>query len=137
MANNSISSNPSDDGKVIKYGVCLKNHATKFGDYVVDGCLEFVKSGDNGTKEEFICATCECFRGFHRMNNQSFYRDPVIRPPLTLSDCERSSVDESLPSEENKPWESLKKTRYEYELSDQFLFYWHIYKVMLISWSQI
>ncbi|WMV12405.1 hypothetical protein MTR67_005790 [Solanum verrucosum] len=77
MANNS-SSNPSDD-MTIKYGICLKNHATKFGDYSVDGCREFVKKGDDGTKEEFICANCGCFRSFHRMNSQSLYRPPVLR----------------------------------------------------------
>ncbi|KAG5625654.1 hypothetical protein H5410_010872 [Solanum commersonii] len=77
MANNS-SSNPSGD-MTIKYGICLKNHATKFGDYSVDGCREFVKKGDDGTKEEFICANCGCFRSFHRMNSQSLYRPPVLR----------------------------------------------------------
>uniref|UniRef100_A0A3Q7ERK4 ZF-HD dimerization-type domain-containing protein n=1 Tax=Solanum lycopersicum TaxID=4081 RepID=A0A3Q7ERK4_SOLLC len=62
----------------IKYGICLKNHATKFGDYSVDGCREFVK-GDDGTKEEFICANCGCFRGFHRMNSQSLFRPSILR----------------------------------------------------------
>uniref|UniRef100_A0A3Q7I266 ZF-HD dimerization-type domain-containing protein n=1 Tax=Solanum lycopersicum TaxID=4081 RepID=A0A3Q7I266_SOLLC len=46
-------------GMTIKYGTCLKNHATKFGYYSVDGCREFVNKGDDGTKEESICANCD------------------------------------------------------------------------------
>mgnify|MGYP000750280526 CR=1 FL=1 len=49
MANDS-SSNPSGD-------MMIKYHATKFGDYSVDGYREFVKKGDDGTKEENICAS--------------------------------------------------------------------------------
>ena len=77
MASNS-SSNPNGD-ITIKYGICLKNHATKFGDYSVDGCREFVKKGDDGTKEAFICANCGCFRDFHRMNSQSLFRLAIHR----------------------------------------------------------
>ncbi|CAN4108187.1 unnamed protein product [Withania somnifera] len=58
------SSSNSIDKMVIKYGVCLKNHATKFGHFMVDGC-EFVKSGDDGTKEAYICANCGCIRSYH------------------------------------------------------------------------
>ncbi|WMV29506.1 hypothetical protein MTR67_022891 [Solanum verrucosum] len=77
MANNS-SSNPSGD-MMIKYGLYLKIHAANFGDYSVDGCREFVKKGDDGTKEEYICANCGCFRSFHRMNSQSLYLPPILR----------------------------------------------------------
>ena len=38
-----------------------KNHDTKFGDYSVDGCREFVKKGDGGTKDETGCANCGFF----------------------------------------------------------------------------
>ncbi|KAG5605607.1 hypothetical protein H5410_027099 [Solanum commersonii] len=77
MTNNS-SSNPSGD-MLIKYDISLKNYATNFGDYSVDGCREFVKKGDDGTKEEYICANCGCFRSFHRMNSPSLYRPPILR----------------------------------------------------------
>uniref|UniRef100_A0A3Q7GF12 ZF-HD dimerization-type domain-containing protein n=1 Tax=Solanum lycopersicum TaxID=4081 RepID=A0A3Q7GF12_SOLLC len=77
MSNNS-SSNPSGD-MTIKYGICLKNHATNFGDYSVDGCREFVKRGDDGTKEAYICANCGCLRSFHRMNSHSLYHPPILR----------------------------------------------------------
>ncbi|TMW81057.1 hypothetical protein EJD97_012362, partial [Solanum chilense] len=72
------SSNPNGD-MAIKYGLCLKNHATKFCDFSVDRFREFVKKGDEGTKEEFICANCGCFRSFHRVNIQSLFRSPVLR----------------------------------------------------------
>ena len=61
----------------IKYEICLKNHANNFGEDSVDGCREFVKKGDDGTKEAYVCANCGCFRSFHRMNSQSFYRPTI------------------------------------------------------------
>ncbi|KAK6789437.1 hypothetical protein RDI58_013236 [Solanum bulbocastanum] len=67
---NSSSSNPRGD-MIIKYEICLKIHATNFGDYSVDGCREFVKKGD-GTKEEYICANCGCCRSFHRIDLGQF-----------------------------------------------------------------
>uniref|UniRef100_A0A3Q7GEN0 ZF-HD dimerization-type domain-containing protein n=1 Tax=Solanum lycopersicum TaxID=4081 RepID=A0A3Q7GEN0_SOLLC len=69
MTNNS-SSNSSCD--MIKYGICLKNYATEFGDYSVDGCREFVKKDNDETKEEYICAKCGCFR------SSSFFHPHVV-----------------------------------------------------------
>ena len=74
---NSSNSNPSGD-MTIKYGIYLKNHATNFGDYSVDGCREFVKKGADGTKEAYICANCRCLRSLHRMNRHSLYRPPIL-----------------------------------------------------------
>ena len=76
MTNNSSSIISGD--MIIKYDICLKNHSTNFGDYSVDGCREFVKKGDNGTKEKYICANCGCFRSFHRINCQSLYLPPIL-----------------------------------------------------------
>ncbi|PHT97458.1 Zinc-finger homeodomain protein 3 [Capsicum chinense] len=75
----SNSSSNSIDKMVIKYGVCLKSHATKFGHFAVDGCREFVKSGDEGTKEAYICANCGCIRGFYRINNSLLHRYQAIK----------------------------------------------------------
>ncbi|KAE9587118.1 putative transcription factor ZF-HD family [Lupinus albus] len=50
----------------IKYRECQKNHATVIGCYVVDGCGEFLGSGEEGTLEAVICAVCNCHRTFHR-----------------------------------------------------------------------
>uniref|UniRef100_A0A3Q7GF55 ZF-HD dimerization-type domain-containing protein n=1 Tax=Solanum lycopersicum TaxID=4081 RepID=A0A3Q7GF55_SOLLC len=44
------------------YDTYLQNHATNFGMYSVDGCRDFTKKGDNGTKEEYICADCGRFK---------------------------------------------------------------------------
>lgn len=44
-----------------KYKECLKNHAAGIGGHAVDGCGEFMPSGDI-----FKCAVCNCHRNFHR-----------------------------------------------------------------------
>ncbi|OIT38194.1 mini zinc finger protein 4 [Nicotiana attenuata] len=72
MASNS-SSTP------IRYGECLKNHSKKHGHYLFDGCREFVKSGEDGTKGSYICANCGCIRSFHRMNNLPLHRHQAMR----------------------------------------------------------
>ena len=61
----------------IKYEICLKNHATMFVDYLVDRCREFVKKGNDGTKEAYICANCGCLKKLYRMNSHSLYRPPI------------------------------------------------------------
>ncbi|KAA8531887.1 hypothetical protein F0562_006396 [Nyssa sinensis] len=58
LANNSAVS--------IRYRECLKNHAASMGAHVVDGCGEFMPSGEEGTPESLICAACDCHRNFHR-----------------------------------------------------------------------
>lgn len=50
----------------VRYGECLKNYATKSGRHVLDGCGEFMPSGEDGTPDSFKCAACECHRSFHR-----------------------------------------------------------------------
>ncbi|CAI9757845.1 unnamed protein product [Fraxinus pennsylvanica] len=50
---------------VIRNRECLKNHAAKIGGHVVDGCGEFMPSGDEGTPEFLTCAACDCHRSFH------------------------------------------------------------------------
>ncbi|XP_057975712.1 zinc-finger homeodomain protein 2-like [Malania oleifera] len=49
-----------------RYLECLKNHAASTGGNVVDGCCEFMRSGEEGTPEAFRCAACNCHRNFHR-----------------------------------------------------------------------
>lgn len=51
---------------VIRYKECLKNHAASMGGHVVDGCGEFMPSGDDGTPQALRCAACDCHRNFHR-----------------------------------------------------------------------
>ncbi|TMW88309.1 hypothetical protein EJD97_018728 [Solanum chilense] len=75
---NSSNSNPSGD-MTIKYGICQKKYATNFGDYSVDGCREFVKKIDDGTKEAYICDNCGCLRSLHRMNSHLLNSPPILR----------------------------------------------------------
>ncbi|XP_022740152.1 zinc-finger homeodomain protein 6-like [Durio zibethinus] len=65
-----ISSTP-----LIRYRECLKNHAASMGGHVVDGCGEFMPSGEEDTPEALKCAACECHRNFHRkeINGESQY----------------------------------------------------------------
>ncbi|KAI4314842.1 hypothetical protein L6164_027710 [Bauhinia variegata] len=55
---------------LIRYGECLKNHAASIGGHVVDGCGEFMPSGQEGTPESLRCAACECHRNFHRKETE-------------------------------------------------------------------
>ncbi|KAG5247630.1 hypothetical protein OIU77_021150 [Salix suchowensis] len=50
----------------VKYGECLKNHAAGVGGYAVDGCREFMASGEESTAGSLTCAACGCHRNFHR-----------------------------------------------------------------------
>ncbi|XP_059624572.1 mini zinc finger protein 3-like [Cornus florida] len=50
----------------VRYVECQKNHAASTGGYAVDGCREFIASGEDGTDGALICAACSCHRNFHR-----------------------------------------------------------------------
>ncbi|XP_024977347.1 mini zinc finger protein 2-like [Cynara cardunculus var. scolymus] len=52
--------------QTFRYGECQKNHAADIGGYAVDGCREFMATGEEGTTGEFTCAACGCHRNFHR-----------------------------------------------------------------------
>ncbi|KAH7306742.1 hypothetical protein KP509_22G027800 [Ceratopteris richardii] len=54
-----------DKVMLIRYEKCLKNHAASIGGQIVDGCGEFIPSGNEGS-EAFKCAACSCHRSFHR-----------------------------------------------------------------------
>ncbi|XP_039172707.1 zinc-finger homeodomain protein 4 [Eucalyptus grandis] len=51
---------------VVKYKECLKNHAAAMGGTAMDGCGEFMPSGEEGTIEALTCSACNCHRNFHR-----------------------------------------------------------------------
>lgn len=55
----------------VRYGECQKNHAANIGGYAVDGCREFMASGDEGTAGALACAACGCHRNFHRREVQT------------------------------------------------------------------
>ncbi|KAL9670618.1 hypothetical protein QQ045_008172 [Rhodiola kirilowii] len=50
----------------IRYMECQRNQAIVVGGYAVDGCREFMATGQEGTAEALICAACSCHRSFHR-----------------------------------------------------------------------
>lgn len=52
--------------KAVRYRECRKNHAASIGGYAVDGCGEFMPSGEEGTAGALKCAACNCHRNFHR-----------------------------------------------------------------------
>jgi len=67
--------------KSVSYGECQKNHAASIGGYAVDGCAEFMASGDEGTAAAMRCAACNCHRSFHRKEVEN----------ETLCECHRIS----------------------------------------------
>lgn len=50
----------------VRYMECQKNHAASVGGYAVDGCMEFMPGGAQGTPAARTCAACGCHRSFHR-----------------------------------------------------------------------
>ncbi|KAJ8545820.1 hypothetical protein K7X08_018403 [Anisodus acutangulus] len=68
----------------VRYKECLKNHAASMGGHVLDGCGEFMPSGDEGTREYLKCAACDCHRNFHRKeteDNSNSHRIHTQTPP--------------------------------------------------------
>ncbi|XP_044477627.1 mini zinc finger protein 3-like [Mangifera indica] len=49
----------------VRYVECQRNHAANIGGYAVDGCREFMASGEEGISA-LTCAACGCHRNFHR-----------------------------------------------------------------------
>jgi len=66
--------------KGVRYGECQKNHAASIGGYAVDGCGEFMASGEEGTAAALKCAACNCHRSFHRREIEN----------ETLCECHRT-----------------------------------------------
>ncbi|GAB2212620.1 hypothetical protein Droror1_Dr00020597 [Drosera rotundifolia] len=52
--------------RTIRYAECQKNHAASIGGYAVDGCREFMASGEEESSGALVCAACGCHRNFHR-----------------------------------------------------------------------
>ncbi|RYQ80182.1 hypothetical protein Ahy_Scaffold1g106758 isoform B [Arachis hypogaea] len=51
------------------------------GSHVVDGCGEFMPSGEEGTPESLRCAACECHRNFHRREQRFSHAIAAAAPP--------------------------------------------------------
>ncbi|KAK1360382.1 Zinc-finger homeodomain protein 3 [Heracleum sosnowskyi] len=63
--------------KVVKYKECLKNHAAAMGGNAIDGCGEFMASGEEGTPEAYTCSVCNCHRNFHRKETEGETKHPI------------------------------------------------------------
>ncbi|XP_057514669.1 mini zinc finger protein 1-like [Actinidia eriantha] len=57
--------------RTVRYVECQKNHAANIGGYAVDGCREFMPSGEEGTNRALTCAACGCHRNFHRKEGET------------------------------------------------------------------
>ncbi|MQL92025.1 hypothetical protein Taro_024646 [Colocasia esculenta] len=71
---------PCTSKKKVKYGACQRNHAANLGGYAVDGCREFMASGEEGTADAIKCAACGCHRSFHRREQQEEGVDECSSP---------------------------------------------------------
>lgn len=67
--------------KRIRYRECLKNHAVSIGGQAVDGCLEFLAAGEEGTLDALKCAACNCHRNFHRKETDGNGNGRYSNPP--------------------------------------------------------
>nr|VDD25829.1 unnamed protein product [Brassica oleracea] len=63
---NIMISNNKEKHVVNQYKECLKNHAASTGGHAIDGCGEFMPSGEEGSIEALTCSACHCHRNFHR-----------------------------------------------------------------------
>uniref|UniRef100_A0A7N0V682 ZF-HD dimerization-type domain-containing protein n=1 Tax=Kalanchoe fedtschenkoi TaxID=63787 RepID=A0A7N0V682_KALFE len=64
--NNGSANNMPVFSTSIRYMECQRNQAVVVGGFAVDGCREFMATGQEGTAEALICAACTCHRSFHR-----------------------------------------------------------------------
>ncbi|XP_039003714.1 mini zinc finger protein 2-like [Hibiscus syriacus] len=75
------STNSSMTIRSVRYGECQKNHAAGVGGYAVDGCREFMASGEEGTAAALTCAACGCHRNFHRREVEAEVACDCSSPP--------------------------------------------------------
>lgn len=80
----------------LRYKECLKNHAANMGGYAVDGCGEFMPSGEEGTIEALKCAACGCHRNFHRreINGSNKMSLLALPSPISINTNNSSSINE-------------------------------------------
>ncbi|XP_021673178.1 mini zinc finger protein 2-like isoform X1 [Hevea brasiliensis] len=80
------SSSSSFTVRSVRYGECQKNHAADVGGYAVDGCREFMASGEEGTDAALTCAACGCHRNFHRRELETEFLGLMefTKPPLYI-----------------------------------------------------
>ncbi|PQP93105.1 mini zinc finger protein 3 [Prunus yedoensis var. nudiflora] len=78
------SSTSSSMLRTVRYGECQKNHAANLGGYAVDGCREFMASGEEGTTEALTCAACGCHRIFTEEKWKLRLFVSILHPTLSV-----------------------------------------------------
>nr|GMC97262.1 mini zinc finger protein 2-like [Ipomoea batatas] len=82
------SANSSFAVSSIRYGECQKNHAASVGGYAVDGCREFMPSGEEGSGAAALtCAACGCHRNFHRREVETEVLNDLSIADQSLISC--------------------------------------------------
>ncbi|XP_028246812.1 zinc-finger homeodomain protein 2-like [Glycine soja] len=76
----------------VKVPRCLKNHAVSIVGHAIDGCIEFLPGGEEGTLDALKCAACNCHRNLHRKETHDTYsvpfhhhHHPLLPPPVPLA----------------------------------------------------
>ncbi|MCD7454511.1 hypothetical protein HAX54_025132 [Datura stramonium] len=92
-------SSPSDRNiSSVRYKECLKNHAASMGGHVLDGCGEFMPSGEEGTPEYLKCAACDCHRNFHRKETEDESQTAGVHRNISNSHRIHTQTPPSLPA---------------------------------------
>ncbi|PHU27043.1 Zinc-finger homeodomain protein 6 [Capsicum chinense] len=94
----STSSASERNTSTIRYKECLKNHAANMGGHVLDGCGEFMPSGEEGTPEYLKCAACDCHRNFHRKETDDESQTPGMHRNNSINHRIHTQTPPSLPA---------------------------------------
>uniref|UniRef100_A0ACD5T6W4 Uncharacterized protein n=1 Tax=Avena sativa TaxID=4498 RepID=A0ACD5T6W4_AVESA len=81
---NGVGASGAQVGSEVRYQECLRNHVAAQGGHVVDGCGEFMPTGDgDGDGAHALrCAACGCHRSFHRKDDGQQHYQHQARFPL-------------------------------------------------------
>ncbi|KAE9447478.1 hypothetical protein C3L33_20624, partial [Rhododendron williamsianum] len=73
MANINANANGRQWATIVTCHECHHNHSRRRGRYIVDGCMEFRKAGEDMTPKALICAACN----YHTREELSVAMDPA------------------------------------------------------------
>lgn len=105
----------SDITSSIRYRECLKNHAASMGGHALDGCGEFMPSGEEGTPGALKCAACNCHQNFHRKEIDDYQPMDDVGSHSRFSQPRNNSSSGSI---QNQVLISLPTQQYHHDYSD-------------------
>ncbi|KAG5026908.1 hypothetical protein JHK86_022822 [Glycine max] len=83
---------PNHDEQEPVVEVVPMNHVVSIGGHAIDGCIEFLPGGEEGTLDALKCAACNCHRNLHRKETHDTYsvpfrhhHHPLLPPPVPLA----------------------------------------------------